>query len=348
MQINHQKLKKAVSFLHQSIENHEIPGAVALVKFQGEAILETSLGYSHFDRKIEMSTDTIFDLASLTKVCATLPAILVLCEAGEISFDDKVSRFLPHFSNETISIKNLLTHTSGLPPFLDFYSKKFTTQEAVKVICQFAPFIKPNEQVIYSDLNFILLGHIVGKITGLPLNQFVEEAIYRPLGMKNTFYNPDHISKETIAATEYNEEIQDYSWGVVHDENARNFGGISGHAGLFSNAHDLSLYTDLFMGSTSAPILSPFTIEKTLHNYTKMIGEGRGIGWQLNTDGGAGDLFPATGFGHTGFTGTSIWMDRLSQLSIILLTNRVHFGRKDHIIRIRKIFNNMVTSTLEG
>lgn len=349
MRINTEKLNKAISFLHKSIENKEIPGAVALVKLQGETILETSLGYSHYEEKIPMSINTIFDLASLTKVCATLPAILVLCEKGEISFEDTITRFVPSFKNETILIKNLLTHTSGLPPFFDFHTKNYSLQEAVNVISQFAPFVKPNEKVIYSDLNFILLGAIIENISGLPLDQFVTKNIYEPLKMKNTFFNPKNVSKENIAATEFDQEKQDYCWGVVHDENARNFGGVSGHAGLFSNVHDLSRYADLFMENLSAqipPILSSFTIEKTLQNFTSNIGEGRGIGWHLNANGSAGDLFPHTGFGHTGFTGTSIWIDRVSQLSIILLTNRVHFGRKDHIIRIRKIFNNMITSSV--
>jgi CubicO group peptidase (beta-lactamase class C family) len=355
MKVDQDRIHQPVNFLKKSIENREIPGAVVHVVYQGKTIINEAVGYAHDKCKIPMRTDTIFDLASLTKVCATLPSVLKLIEAGEIALDDPVSRFLPKFQNGSplIKIRNLLTHTSGLQPFLNFFEKNYSIDEAVEEICKLPIIIDSNTKVIYSDLNFILLGYIVEHISGLRLDKFSKRYVFDPFEMFNTGFNPSIDNKERIAATEFQDENNDYLWGIVHDENARNFGGVSGHAGLFSTAEDLVKYANCFLNEGSVngyTLYSPFTINMSTSNYTRELDYNRGIGWQLidSDSHPAGDLFPRSGYGHTGFTGTSLWIDKSSQLVVILLTNRVHFGRNDHIIRIRKIFHNLVISSLTG
>lgn len=348
-----ERLNGAVKILEKSIENSEIPGAVAWVTFKGKTVLKRAIGHAHETLKLPMRVDTVFDVASLTKVCATLPSIMKLLEWGEISLEDPVSNYLPQFQNgsKNIKIKHLLIHTSGLPPSIHFHKKAYSLEQAVDEICHLPITVKPDSKVIYSDLNFILLGIIVQRISNIGLDVFSKQHIYEPLEMKNTTFNPSVSIKKNIAATEFDKEADDFLWGVVHDENTRSFGGVSGHAGLFSTAQDLGNYAQCLLNGglfKEKSMFSPFTIHMTCRNYTQGIGENRGIGWQLpgRDDSLVGDIFPRTGFGHTGFTGTSLWLDHQSQLAVILLTNRVHYGRTNHLKRIRQLFHNSVVSSI--
>jgi CubicO group peptidase (beta-lactamase class C family) len=353
VRVDQNRLTKAVDFLEKSIDEDLIPGATVIVTYQGETILFKGLGKAHKEKQNAITKETIYDVASLTKVCATLPSILTLIENGELIFDDPVSRFIPEFQDGStkINLRHLLTHTSGLPASSNFHEKKYTLEEAIHKVCHLSPNVEPGTKVIYSDLNFILLGWIVEKISDQRLDQFAKQHIYDPLGMIDTEFNPPVEKRNRIAATEFSEEINDYIWGVVHDENARSLGGICGHAGLFSTAKDLEIYGQCFLngGSYNGKVLfSEQTVEIIKANYTKHLGISRGIGWQLVDDSytPAGDLFPRNAYGHTGFTGTSIWLDQDLKLSGILLTNRVHYGRLNHILRIRKIFYNLISSAL--
>ena len=352
MRLDKKRIENLEGFIQNMIERQVIPGAVIGIFTKDKALYRNAYGMAHAKKGIPMTEDTIFDLASLTKVCATLPAILILMEKGELDLNDRIERFLPEFADNPITIKHLLTHTSGLPATLDFSTKKYSLKEAVKEIAHFPTSHQPGEAVIYSDLNYILLGYIVEVLTSSSLAEFTTLHIYKPLNMKDTCFTPVTHNRERFAATEFREELGDYQWGVVHDENATAFQGVSGHAGLFSTLTDLSHYAQCLLNLGShhgIEIMSPATINATIKDYTSDIGARRGLGWQLvdKESSPIGHIFPQDSFGHTGFTGTSLWINNRLNIAVILLTNRVHYGRQTDIIRFRKIVHSLIAMALQ-
>lgn len=331
-------------FFRKMVKINQIPGAVYAVINEKETLVENAVGYAHKVKKIPMTLDTLFDLASLTKVCATLPSIFLLLEQGTLDIDDPVHLFFPNEVNGELTLKNLLTHTSGFPPSVPFYKYQWSKEQILDYILSIDS--KPDEKVVYSDLNFILLGFLVESLTHQPLNLFAQESIYRPLGMESTGFNPD-ADLHSIAATEWLPDEKKYQWGTVHDENTRYMGGVSGHAGLFSNLHDLKIYVRMLMneGRTDARdyFLSPATLRASQRNYTEKLNYNRGMGWQLVDDhfSPAGYLMSDRSYGHTGFTGTSFWIDPDNHLGFVLLSNRVHISRQINMNRIRRIFHNL-------
>ncbi|MGY3717656.1 serine hydrolase domain-containing protein [Sutcliffiella cohnii] len=340
------------SFLQKEVDFGHIPGAVIQVAHKGKVIIEEAIGNrSVHPETAPMERDTIFDLASLTKVIGTLPAILKLVDEGEIILDDQVSFFFPAFATngkEQVTVKNLLTHTSGFPSHQPFYLYNLKSDEIFERICKEELVFQPGRKVIYSDLGFITLYKIVEKISGEKFDVFLKREIFEPLQMLETGFNPT-FEPERFASTEYNEGLNNYKHGIVHDENAEAMGGISGHAGLFSSISDLSNFADMienggmFQGNR---VLSSSIIRLSKSNFTLSGREFRGLGWILQKSGlsACGDLFSDQSFGHTGFTGTSIWFDPVVDLRVILLTNRVHFGRENHILRIRPRLHNIIRS----
>ncbi|RDI36466.1 serine hydrolase domain-containing protein [Falsibacillus pallidus] len=352
MKLKQVRVAHLEKFIDRWIEEQMMPGAVLAIVTKDDVLYQKAFGTAHSKEKIPMSTDTIFDLASLTKVCATTPAILHLIESGSIDLNDRVSRILPFFNSNEITIKHLLTHTSGLPASLNFHRKKYTTEEAVKDIANLFKSVELDEKVIYSDLNFILLGYIVEVLSSKNLADYCRETIYGPLGMNETFFNPDDKYKKRIAATEYREHLKDYQWGSVHDENADAFGGVSGHAGLFSTVGDLTKYVQCLLNLgryEGKEVLSPPVLEAAFKNYSKELGTYRGLGWQLVDEdfSPVGHIFPQDSIGHTGFTGTSLWFNPRLGFGVILLTNRVHYGRDTDIIRFRRILHTLAATALE-
>jgi len=337
------------AFLLKMVDEQQIPGAVYAVVTKDATMAEGAVGLSHREKKIPMTLDTIFDLASLTKVCATLPAIFLLLQAGEIDLDDPITRFYPEACSSEITLKHLLTHTSGYPAHIPFYKKGLSKEEILQTIIKTRG--EAGKQVEYSDLNFILLGFIIEKVTGLPLDQFTEKHIFQPLGMLHTGFNVT-FEKKIIAPTEWLEAQQDYQWGKVHDENALHMGGVSGHAGLFSNLHDLKIYVQMLLseGLTNAGerFLSSAILRESRQNYTKTLNLNRGLGWQLRDDqfSPAGYFLSENSYGHTGFTGTSLWIDPDKEIGIVLLSNRVHISRSINMNRLRRIFYNLVAFSL--
>lgn len=346
--------QQVLNFLQKEINSEHIPGAVIQVAEKGEIILEEAIGSrAIFPDKLPMETNTVFDLASLTKVVATLPAILILMDAGEIRLDDRVEQFLPEFSEkgkEKITIRHLLTHTSGLKAHYPFYEDKLTAEQILQHIYADEREAPIGHQVIYSDLGLITLYKIVEKVTNEEFSHFVTQQIYDPLGMSDTFYNPT-FPAERYAATEYSEKLGEYKRGIVHDENTESMGGISGHAGLFSTIHDLGKFAEMIENDgvyKGKRIISEIGLEKSRENYTPQNSEHRGLGWILKspTLSSCGDYFSDHSYGHTGFTGTSIWFDPEADLRVTLLTNRVHFGRQSHIIRLRPRLHNLIRSQM--
>jgi N-acetylmuramic acid 6-phosphate etherase len=335
-----------------------IPGAVATIVHRGIMLHPRAFGWAvRTPERIPVTPDTMFDMASLTKVTATLPCILKLLEQGEFRLDDPISMFIPEFGQggkERVTIRHLLTHTSGLPAHIKFYEQGLQDREIIEAICAlgFNEGTAPGEKVVYSDLGFIMLGELLKTVTGLGLDEFARKVVFDPLGMKDTCFTPDVSLRYRIAATEYRADLGRTMWGEVHDENAFCLGGVAGHAGLFSTVYDAARYALMWLGKGSfggTRVLGESTVLEATREQAS-VGERRGLGWQLRSRilSSGGDLMPDRAFGHTGFTGTSIWCDPETGTAAILLTNRVHAGREgnDHI-RLRARFANAVAASVK-
>ena len=326
------------------IVKKQLPGAVILVGRQGKIVYRKAFGNRALEPNIEaMTPDIIFDLASLTKVVATATSVMILVERGKIRLGDPVSRYISEFGEmgkKNITVEQLLTHRSGLMPDNAIEDYHQGADKAWENIWKLAPIAEVGSKFIYSDVNFEVLGELVHRISGKPLNEFAAENIYRPLGMKDTGYLPAKNLLSRIAPTEkfYDSErvssgSDGMKRGIVHDPRAYLLGGVAGHAGLFSTADDLAIFCQMFLNQgevNKARILSPMgvarMIEPRLSGGNGSDGNARGLGWDVMTSFSAnrGDIFPLGSFGHTGFTGTSLWMDPSSQTFVVFLSNRVH------------------------
>ena len=263
-----------------------------------------------------MTPDTIFDLASLTKVVATTPSIMLLVEQGRLRLKDRVSMYIPNFgrhNKSNITIQHLLTHMSGLRADLDLSKPWKGYDTSIALAEAEVPVAKPGARFIYSDINFLLLGAIVARVSGKSLDEFAGENIFEPLGMRDTMFNPPAILKSRIAPTgRYRGPDKPVFRGQVHDPTAYRMGGVAGHAGLFSTADDLASFCRMLVGGGTlgdSRVLSPLTIRKMSSPSTPPTERNvRGLGWDLDSKYSAnrGDLFPSGSFGHTGFTGPSI------------------------------------------
>ena len=298
----------------------------------------------------ETEKNIYYDIASLTKVTATLPAVLLLLQSGELRLNDCLGDLFEDcpVGKEKITILQLLTHTSGLPA--DFYPPKKRTDSLVVPDEIFTVPMTgfPEGEVVYSDLGMILLGLVVEKITEQPLKQFVHEQVFMKLGMKNTEFGLTLEQRMKAFPTEFCDSGQSYIKGVVHDEKAWLLGGASGHAGLFSTADDLSRYARLWLYG-EGNLLNEYWREQAVQNYTRNSASYRGLGWELRNGSlnqSCGSLLSFSSFGHTGFTGTSLWVDPEKDVAIIFLTNAVHFGRNTRIRELRPILHDAVMTHL--
>lgn len=344
---------KVIDFLKHEVSQKHIPGAVIQVTHKNKTIMREAVGYRIDTKTVQepMALDTVFDLASLTKIVATLPAVLKLMDDGKIRLDDPVTLFLPKFSQagkEDVKVRHLLTHTTGLPQHRSYHLDNLNKSEILEQIYQEELAEAPGNSVSYSDLGFIILHRLVEIVADKPFDQFLDEAILSRLEMDETGFNPT-FAKKRYAATEYSESHGDYKTGVVHDENAESMGGISGHAGLFSTLKDLTKFVYMIEndGNYGArQILSSSALKLARTNFTSFDNEHRGLAWMLKNPelASCGDYFSKESYGHTGFTGTSLWFDPEIDLSVILLTNRVHYGREPHIIRLRPRLHNIIRS----
>jgi uncharacterized protein YbbC (DUF1343 family)/CubicO group peptidase (beta-lactamase class C family) len=322
------RFKDVDAIVEKAVAEGNIPGAVLLVGHNGKVVHRRAFGERSLEPLREpMTVDTIFDLASLTKCIATATSIMKLVEQGRIRVGDSVATYLPDFAQngkKDITIRDLLTHYSGMPPDLDLKSAWSGREMAYEMAMSEKPINPPGSQFVYSDINFETLGFLVEKITGQTLNEFASANIFVPLGMKHTRFLPPREWEPRIAPTQYDEQGQMLR-GVVHDPTARRMGGVAGHAGLFSTADDMALFAeDLLSGFT---VLSQSAVDKMISpqqppNATAL----RGLGWDIDSpfSTNRGELLPVGSFGHTGFTGTSLWIDPVTDTYIILLTNAVH------------------------
>jgi uncharacterized protein YbbC (DUF1343 family) len=317
------------SAIHQAIQDKKIPGAVLVVGHHGSIAYRKAYGNQALLPAPEaMTLDTIFDVASLTKVVATTPSVMRLFEQGKLRLADNVNVYLPEFQDgkSEITVQQLLTHFSGLRPDLTLEPAWSGYEIGIDKALHERCVNPPGTKFVYSDINFILLGEIVHRLSGETLADFARTEIYQPLGMSETRFQPLASLLPRIAPTARQNDGTILR-GVVHDTTARYMGGIAGHAGLFSTGDDLAKYCQMMLDRGGA-IFSPPSIIKFTSPATpldqKIL---RGLGWDIDSpySGNRGELFPAgKSYGHTGFTGTSIWIDPGSQTYVVLLTNAVH------------------------
>ena len=352
-QIDATKFEAIEALVREDIAQKKLPGAVVLVG-RGERVLyQKAIGHRALVPAAEpMTLDTIFDVASLTKVVATTTATTMLIEEGKIRLNDRVSTFVPGFERygkENITIRHLLTHVSGLRPDVDLADSWTGYDTAIALAIEEVPTAPPGTRFVYSDINFFLLGDIVRRVSGKPLDEFTRERIFEPLGMKDTMFNPPASLAARIAPTE---RCTPYGWpcegpgmsmlrGTVHDPTARRMGGVAGHAGLFSTAADLALFCRTLLGNGALKgtrILSPLATAKMTSPATPPEERNvRALGWDVDSafSSNRGELLPIGSFGHTGFTGTSLWMDPATGLYIVFLSNRVHPEGKGDVTPLR-------------
>ncbi len=323
-----ERLSVVDSIVKDAIHDGQVPGAVVLVWHDGQVIYRKAFGNRTLEpRREAMTIDTIFDLASLTKVVATTTAVMQLVQTGKIRLNDPVAKYIPEFAQndkQDITIRELLTHFSGLTEDLDLTEHWEGRDTALKMAYAEKPIFPPGSRFLYSDINFITLGALVEHISGTTLDQYCEKNIFNPLKMTHTRFLPPAAWRPKIAPTQYDENNKMLR-GVVHDPTARRMGGVAGHAGLFSTADDLSKFAQaLLEGST---VLPPLMVEKmTTPEQPPSAQVLRGFGWDIDSpfSTNRGVLLPVGSFGHTGFTGTSLWIDPTTRTYIILLTNAVH------------------------
>jgi len=342
---------KIDSLINNAIQDKAFPGAVVLVYKNDKIIYEKAFGHLTYDDTSAIVTkNTIYDLASLTKVIATTTATMLCYDRKLFSLDDLVSKYLPRFGcngKQIITIKNLLLHTSGLPAFIRYYKTTKNAEEVLKQIYSCKLSYKTGTETVYSDLGMIVMGKIIEKVTGKSLDDFYKEEIFDPLGMNHTYFNPPDSLKYKIAPT----EIDNYwrhrlIWGEVHDETASLLNGVAGHAGLFSIAEDISKLINVILNEgilNGRQFIKPETVKLFTTKYSDQ--STRALGWDTKSKekSTAGDLFSMSSFGHTGFTGTSVWVDPSRNLFVIFLTNRVYPTRKNHkISRIRPTLHNLI------
>jgi uncharacterized protein YbbC (DUF1343 family)/CubicO group peptidase (beta-lactamase class C family) len=366
------RLAEMNAVIDQSIARKEMPGAVVLVGRRGRVVWRKSYGARAVEpAREQMTTETIFDLASLTKVVATATSIMILVERGAVRLSDPLSRYIPEFKGEgrdRVTIEHLLTHRAGLAPDFDLAEKWTGYDEAIKRLATERLRSNPGARFVYSDLGFIALGEVVRKASGLPLDEFARKNIYEPLGMHDTGFKPAASLRPRIAPTEKRRSQESYlgskpdamtrdegeRWlrGEVHDPTSFRMGGVAGHAGLFSTADDLAIYCQMILNGgeyKGARILSPLGVAlMTRPRAVAEDGSARGLGWDIASSfsSNRGDLFTPGSFGHTGFTGTSIWIDPATQTFVVFLSNRVHPDGKGDVGAVRARVASIVASSI--
>jgi uncharacterized protein YbbC (DUF1343 family)/CubicO group peptidase (beta-lactamase class C family) len=327
------------SIVQEAIQKHAAPGAVLLVGHDGQVVYRKAFGNRSLEpTQSPMTLNTIFDIASLTKVVATTTAIMQLIEQGRVRANDPIVKYIPEFGQNDkgdITVRDLLTHHSGLAPDLDLTHPWAGRDVGYNMAFASVPISPPGARFVYSDINYIVLGALVERVSGISLDSYCAQKIFEPLGMSHTRFLPPPDWLSQIAPTEYDERGQ-MLWGVVHDPTSRRMGGVAGHAGVFSTADDLAKFAQaLLEGST---VLSPLAIRKMTSPQQPPTSPAiRGFGWDIDSpySSNRGELLPVGSFGHTGFTGTSMWIDPTTRTYIILLTNSVHPGGKGNVISLR-------------
>ncbi len=345
------------------------PGAVVIVGHRGKMVYRKAFGFRALEPRPErMSLDTIFDVASLTKPMVTATSVMRLVELGQVRLNDPVAKYLPEFGTygkEQITVRQLLTHYSGLPPDLPLNGissqglKPLSSvgrppiqrgwqgkDAAFRLAMETIPVSPPGSRFLYSDINYVVLGFLVERVSGMPLDKYAEAHIFQVLEMKTTRFLPPPEWLPRIAPTEFDERGVMLR-GVPHDPTARRMGGVAGHAGLFATADDVARFAQDMMGPSK--ILQPLTIEKmTTPQQPPNMTSVRGLGWDIDSPFSSprGELLPAGSYGHTGFTGTSLWIDPVTQTYLVILTNGVHPRGGESLVSMRSRVATAVAAAL--
>ena len=345
------RLPSVDAVIEQAIQDGNIPGAVLVVGHNGKVIYRKAYGNRALEpRREPMTRETIFDLASLTKVVATTTAVMKLVEQGKVRLNDPVAKYLPEFAQngkEDISVRQLLTHYSGLAPDLDLKTAWDGKEKAYQMAFAETPEAPPGSRFSYSDVNFIVLGALVERVSGETLDEYCERRIFAPLKMMHTRFTPPAAWRSKIAPTQYDEN-EHMLRGAVHDPTARRMGGVAGHAGLFSTADDLATFSQALLNGGGGVLSAPSVEKMTRPEQPPSAPVLRGFGWDIDSpfSSNRGDLLPVGSYGHTGFTGTSMWIDATTQTYIILLTNAVHPRGKENAIALRSKVATAVAAAL--
>jgi len=348
-----------------AVARKDFPGAVLVVGRKGRIVFREAFGEcQRIPVNRPMKTEMIFDIASMTKPVVTATVIMILVEQGFLTLWDEVKEFVPQFQpfrdkdgqkGENARLWHLLTHTSGLPPYTDAddlaqkHGRPISTEMLVDHIARLEKSGPPGQAFHYSCLGYITLASIIEKVSGKRLDQFAGEHIFKPLNMNQTFFNPPQEVRSLCVPTEVigGQPLV----GVVHDPLARLQSGVSGNAGLFSTADDLSVFAQMMLNRGAFQgqrILSPLSVERMTTVFPDVSFSGRGLGWDLDsayaTNGG--DLFGPNSYGHSGFTGTSIWIDPETEVFIVFLTNRVHPDDGGSVVDMRSKVANIVAGAI--
>jgi len=326
------RLAKIDHVVMRGIQAGGYPGAAVVVGRRGAAVWRRGFGRLDWNDESESvsSTASIYDLASLTKVVGTTTALMILYDQGKVHLDDPVSKYIPEFSGgekDLVTLRLLLEHRSGLPAGRDLWRIAHSPDEARQAVIETPLVYHPDQYYEYSDLGADLLGFVVEAASGQRLDQFLADHVWKPLGMDNTFFKPADSLRDRIAPTEVNPPRGYPLRGEVHDENAFALGGIAGHAGLFSTASDLAVFAQMMLngGEYGGTRL---IADSTVAMFTTRAARTRALGWDTCAgDGSCGKYLSERAYGHTGFTGTSLWIDPDRDMFVILLTNRVHAAR---------------------
>ncbi len=348
-----EKLSAIDGAITQAIHEKRLPGGVLWLGC-GTNAYHRPYGLRAVEPRTEIMTqDTIFDAASLTKVIATTPCILWLIEQGKIQLDAPACDYLPEFGTrqkEKITVRHLLTHTSGLRSGLNRFPAWSGYNTAIKMACGESPTFTPGTGFRYSDINFIVLGEIAHRVSGLPLNELARQKFYEPLQMPDTGYLPATNLWPRIAPTE---RISGHCLrGVVHDPTARCMGGVAGHAGLFTTAADIARFSRMMLNAgelDGVRVLAPATVKLMTTVQSPADSKvARGLGWDIDSAyaGPRGKSYPVGSYGHSGWTGTSLWIDPASQSFIIFLSNRNHPTEDGNVLPLRVELGTLAAEAL--
>ena len=352
--VSPERLARLDDVIQASLEAEEIPGAVLLVARRGRTIYRKAFGLRSQKPTVEaMTVDSIFDVASLTKVMATSTSIMILVEEGKIALNEPVSDFIPRFARrgkEKVTLLHLLTHHSGLRPDLDLVPKWTGHDRAIDLACRERLVSDPGEKFVYSDINYLLLGEVVQRVSGMGLDQFAASRIFKPLGMTDTGFLPTPDAKYRLVPTILRDG--EMLRGQVHDPTASRMGGVAGNAGVFSTVDDTAVWAQMLLNGGDyggVRVLSPLgALKMSTPQEDRSSPDWRGAGFDIETRFSTvrGDLFPTGSYGHTGYTGTSVWMDPYTETIVILFTSRLHPDGKGDVVSLRSKVASVVAASL--
>lgn len=337
--------ENVISALEKAVADGVCPSAALAIGTKDQLLTEVCFGVRDYDDPVPVGVNTLYDMASLTKIVGTTMVAFRFIEEGIIRLDDVIDTFYPGTlaDKREITIRQLMTHSSGIPAHFYVSCEAATSAQAAEAVLAHPLAYRTGTEVEYSCMGYILLARILEKLGGKPIDQLAKELVFDPLGMKNTTYS---VQTDDVASTEFDETAGKCLKGIVHDENARFLKGVSGNAGIFSDLKDMERFSRMLLNRgvlDGRRFLTEAMLDTALKNYTPGCSENRGIGFKLGPGGFMGDLTSDSAYGHTGFTGTSMVIDPERELYVVLLANRVHPTRANtKFIRFRGLLHNMI------